>query len=303
MKVLNIGSLNFDRVYNVSHFVSPGETILAKNFGLFFGGKGLNQSIAIARAGAEVYHAGVIGEGGETLLHLMSDSGVNVSLVKKMPGETGHAIIQIDDTGENNIIVYGGTNQLITPQYIDSVLKNFSVGDLLLLQNEISNVAYAISAAKKRGMTVAFNVSPITESINGYPMDQVDCFIVNEVEGSFLSGLEDDGYEAILDQLKKRYSASVVLTVGCNGAFYQNADLRMHVDIYDMPVVDTTAAGDTFCGYFIAGLAKGIDIEETLEYASAASGIAVTQKGASSSIPNWETVGKVVKAKLNHTDN
>lgn len=290
MRILNMGSLNLDRVYDVEHFVTPGETILARGFGLFCGGKGLNQSVALARAGAQVYHAGAVGEEGEELLALLRSAGADVSLVQKLPSATGHAIIQLEPGGQNSIIVYGGANQALTPEYIRQVISHFGPGDLLLLQNETANVSCAIQAAKERGMLVAFNASPITPELFRYPLQDVDYFLINEVEGRALAGADSEAYEAVLDALREKYEAAVVLTVGSEGAFYQKGDLRLHMGIYDVDVVDTTAAGDTFCGYFIASLARGMDPREALEYASRASSLTVSRKGAANSIPTWDEV-------------
>ena len=290
MRILNMGSLNLDRVYDVRHFVTPGETILAQGFGMFCGGKGLNQSVALARAGAQVYHAGAVGAEGEELLELLRGAGADVSLVCRLPEATGHAIIQLEPGGQNSIIVYGGANQSLTSEYIERALAHFTAGDLLLVQNETSGVAFAMQAAKARGMLVAFNASPITPELFDYPLHQVDYFLINEVEGRALAGAENEAYGPVLDTLRNKYEAAVVLTVGSEGAYYQKGAVRLHMGICDVPVVDTTAAGDTFCGYFIASLAKGMDARQALEYASRASSLAVSRKGAANSIPEWQEV-------------
>ena len=138
-RILNFGSLNIDRVYRVEHFVKPGETIASKGYQCFPGGKGLNQSIAAARAGARVFHAGTVGADGDFLIKLLSESGADVRYVRKTDGITGHALIQVSDAGENCIILYPGANFDNDTAYMEQVLSGFSAGDILMLQNEISN--------------------------------------------------------------------------------------------------------------------------------------------------------------------
>lgn len=290
MRILNLGSLNFDKVYDVEHFVAAGETILSRGFAEFLGGKGLNQSLALARAGAEVYHAGSIGPDGGPFLTCLSEAGADVRYIRQIDTVSGHAIIQ-NAGGQNCIIVCGGSNQCVTCEDIIQVLANFGKGDVLLMQNETSNVAFAMEEAKRRGMKIAFNASPITPELLTYPLDLVDWFIINEVEGKALCGVESNDYEDILAGLTTRFpNATIVLTVGENGVLYQDKDTRASHGIYKVKAVDTTAAGDTFCGYFLTGLSKGLPIGDTLKYASMASAIAVSRHGASTSIPTWEEV-------------
>lgn len=290
MKILNLGSLNFDKVYDLPHFILEGETLLSQGYGEFFGGKGLNQSLALARAGAEVYHAGAIGPDGGPLRACLEASGVRTRYLRQVETVSGHAIIQ-KVNGLNCIIVCGGANRCVTPEYIREVLADFGEGDLLLLQNEVSGVAFAMEEAKRRGMKVAFNASPITDEILSYPLELVDYFLVNEVEGRALAGVDSDDFGVILDGLATRFPrAAVVLTVGSQGVLYRDAGLRAQHPCYRVPVADTTAAGDTFCGYFLSGLASGLSIPDCLRQASMAAAIAVSRDGAAASIPTGEEV-------------
>ena len=184
MKIINIGSLNIDRIYGVEHFVQPGETIKTRTYSEACGGKGLNQSIAIARSGAEVYHVGAVGADGEMLLGVLNQSGVHTEGVKKLSGASGHAVIQVDQSGQNNIIICGGANDSVSKEMIDEAVKMVEEGDIVLLQNEISNVGYAAETAKKSGAKIALNPSPINENLQTIPMDLVDYFILNEIEGT-----------------------------------------------------------------------------------------------------------------------
>ena len=293
MKILNLGSVNIDKVYSVEHFVRAGETISSEGVEQFTGGKGLNQSVALARAGAEVYHAGAVGKDGAFLLEFLRKEGVHTEFLQTVEGETGHAIIQLDPSGQNCIIIAAGANGQVRKDYIDQVLESFSAGDLLLLQNEISNVDYAMRQAKKRGMQIAFNASPIDERMMTYPLELVDYFLINEVEGRVLAGLEEGqgNHQKILQQTSGRFpDAAVVLTVGEDGVLYRDQERLASHGIYPVETVDTTSAGDTFCGYFLACMAKGMAVEERLEMASRASALAVSRKGAANSIPIWEEV-------------
>lgn len=292
MKILNLGSLNFDKVYELDHFVTAGETILSRGFQVFLGGKGLNQSIALARAGAEVYHAGAIGPDGCPLRKCLTDAGVDDRYLLETATPSGHAIIQ-NVNGQNCIIVCGGANQEITSGQIRETLSHFSKGDLLLVQNETSNVAFAMEEARRLGLGIAFNASPITRELFDYPLDLVDYFLINEIEGKALSGAESQNYEDILTALSDRFpNAAIVLTVGERGVLYQDRHLRAQHGSYHVSVADTTAAGDTFCGYFLTCLAKGFSVDAALATACKASAIAVSRHGAANSIPTWAEVEK-----------
>lgn len=298
MRVLNFGSLNIDKVYGVEHFVSAAETILATKYERFLGGKGLNQSIALARGGANVFHAGAIGADGEGLREFLRDNGVDTRYLRTVEGPSGHAVIQVNPAGENCIIVASGANGEILPEDIDRVLDNFGAGDLLLLQNEISNVAHAIRAAKARGMEVAFNASPITENLLHYPIELTDYLIVNEIEGAALLGAKAGSELELLRGLCAKYADStIILTVGENGAYYGRGELVLHQDIFPAKVVDTTAAGDTFCGYFIAALLRGRTPEEALRVASLANSLTISRKGAAPSIPSAEEVAAFARTQ------
>ena len=292
MKALCFGSLNIDYVYQVPRFVSAGETLAAGSLHRFSGGKGLNQSVALSRAGAEVYCAGAIGEDGLFLKELLENSGVHTDCLQVLEDvPTGHAVIQLIPKGQNCIIISAGANGALTEDYIDSVLERFAAGDVLLVQNETSGVAYAMKKAKERGMKIAINASPIDDKLFTYPMELVDYFLINEIEGKAIAGSDAADNGRILEDLAEKFpEAAVVLTVGKEGVLYACGGERLRHGIYNVSVVDTTAAGDTFCGYFLASTAKGLSAQEALHMASIASSLAVGVKGAANSIPVWEDV-------------
>ena len=289
MKILSFGSLNLDKVYSVDHFVRAGETMSSAKLEEFCGGKGLNQSVAIARAGGEVYHAGCVGAAdGGMLLDMLRDSGADISMVRNLSCPSGHAIIQVNGDGQNCILLYGGANQQVSKEQIDETLEKFDAGDILVLQNEISNLSYLIEAAGKKGMTVVLNPSPMTESILSMPLQYVSYFLLNEVEAKDLCGQEaaDEEYP---DMLLARFPGSkIVLTLGDRGCIYRDSDHQISYPARKVQAVDTTAAGDTFTGFFVAAIAAGLDVHTALEQATKAAAISVGRKGAAPSIPTRE---------------
>lgn len=229
MKILNFGSLNIDKTYNVKHFVQPGETILSLGFREFCGGKGLNQSIALARAGAETYHAGIIGYDGAELKKALDTAGVHTQWLRELPEPSGHAMIEINEEGQNRIIVSSGTNGKVEEGYINEILTHFGEGDFLLVQNEISGIAYIMEQASEKGMKIIFNPSPINDELFTYPLDMVDIFVLNETEGRALAGMEDGDAEYILEKLSGKYpKAEIVLTLGKDGSYYQGKAGRFY---------------------------------------------------------------------------
>lgn len=292
MKILNIGSLNIDYVYQVDHMVAPGETLMAFKRDVYCGGKGLNQSIAMSRAGLQVNHAGCIGAEGMMLTDLLKENDVNVDAVEVLMESTGHAIIQVDASGQNCILLYGGANRLLTKEYIDDVLKDYGKDDILLLQNEVNNLDYIIDSAYGKGLQIILNPSPYDSALDACDMTKISLFLLNEVEGKQMTGYEEP--DDILTKLSKIYpNAKVVLTLGENGSVYQYDGERYAQKAYSVDAVDTTAAGDTFTGYFIAGMVEGKSPKECLDLAAKASSIAVTRQGAAPSIPYRNEVMRV----------
>jgi len=289
MKILNIGSLNIDYVYEVDNFVKKGETKLSKKLNIYSGGKGLNQSIALKRAGAKVYHGGLIGMDGSFLKELLEKEEVNTDFIKVVNSPSGHAIIQIDESGDNCILLHGGANQLFTEEIIDSILENFNEGDYLLLQNEINLMEYIINKASEKGLTIVLNPSPINSKLKSYPLEKVNIFILNEVEGKELTYKEKE--EEILNELIFKYpEAQFILTLGEKGVIYGANDERIEVKAKPVKAVDTTAAGDTFTGYYLASMLSGKSVQEALETATVASSITVTREGAANSIPYMKEI-------------
>ncbi len=284
MKILVFGSLNIDHDYIVDHISREKETMTVTDYHVVAGGKGLNQSIAIAKTGSEVYLAGMLGTGSEFLSKTLSEYGVNTSLLGKTDTPNGHAIIQIDKNGQNSIFVYPGSNHCISEEYIDQVLSSFSEGDYLVMQNEINNQDLIIRKAAEKKMITFMNPSPCDDSLNSQPLELINYFFINEVEGEILTGRKD--FSETLKAMTEKYpSAGIILTVGDQGAYYADAEQCLFQPARKVNAIDTVGAGDTFMGYFIYALYRGNDYGKALEIASTASSITVQRAGAAQAIP------------------
>lgn len=277
-------SMNIDNVYHVDEFLSPGETKLSKELTLFCGGKGLNQSIAAAKAGIEVWHAGLVGDDGAMLLEMLRNNGVNTNLIMPAHGKCGHAVIQVNDKGQNCILLYGGTNRSLTKEVVDGILESFGRDGILLLQNEVNLLPYIIEQAQARGIPVVLNAAPMDANILECPLEKLSWLIVNEVEGKQLADCQRD--EDILPILEERYpDCSVLLTLGSRGAVCRTPEKTVRIGACQASVVDTTAAGDTFTGYFLYGMLNSASLEGSLVLATVASAICIGRPGAADSIP------------------
>lgn len=290
MKVLCFGSLNIDHTYRVEHFLKPGETASTTGYSQHAGGKGLNQAIALARAGAEVHMAGCVGPDGGMLLETLGTSGVCTDLVKTVSAPTGHAIIQVDDSGQNCILICHGANAAITPAQVDQTLVHFSAGDVLLLQNEICENSYIAQRANAQGMELWVNPSPVTEELlRGSAVQLADWLVMNELELASLTGTEDISQATSL--FVERYPRKkLVLTLGNQGSLFARGGTILKQPAFPVTAVDTTGAGDTYLGYFLATYLQTRSPETALAQAAKAAAIAVTRNGAAEAIPRREEI-------------
>jgi len=302
MKILNFGSCNIDYVYSLDHIVGIGETETTYKLETFPGGKGLNQSIAVAKAGVKICHAGCVGCDSEILTNILTENDVDISYISKTDEKNGHAIIQVSSEGENSIFLYPGSNEMITKEYIDLVLENFDKDDIILLQNEISNVDYIVEKAYQKQMCIILNPSPFNKKLDKIDFNKLTYIILNEVEAKAISGC--DIPEESLIYIKNQYpNLKVMLTLGSNGCIYTDSICEFYQPSFKVDTVDTTAAGDTFTGYFIAELSRGTDYQKILKIASAASAIAVSRKGAAPSIPDrCEVLSSLESLEENRTN-
>ena len=283
MTILNIGSVNIDNAYRVTRHPSPGETILDKGYLRGLGGKGANMSLAAAAAGAAVRHAGAIGADGTWCRDRIAAAGVDVDDLLIIDAATGHALIMVDDAGENVIVVHSGANQALEEAAIDAAIARASPGDWLLLQNETNLVAYAARAGRDAGLRVAYAAAPFDPVAAGAMMELVDLVAVNEVEARQLAeasgrAVEDLGVPELL------------ITLGARGAVFHTGGDVIETGAFAVTPVDTTGAGDTFLGFFLAGLDTGAGPAAALRRAAAAAALQVTRPGAAEAIPSAEEV-------------
>lgn len=288
MAILNFGSLNIDYVYAVPHIVHPGETIATSSYTIHCGGKGLNQSIALARAGLAPSHAGAVGENGQPLLDILQKDYVDIRHIAMLSGvSSGHAIIQVNEKGENSILLFAGANFEITSDLIQNVLSHFSEGDWLILQNEISGIEEIAHTAARMGMRIIWNPSPVRPNmLTTIPQSALHMLILNEVEAESICNEVVPNHQ--LSALRKIFpTTEIVLTVGSRGSFIstRKMDLPIHQPAIPAIAIDTTAAGDTYLGYYVAMRYQGKDPSTAARIASIASAKSVETAGAAPSIP------------------
>ena len=285
-QILCIGSVNLDHTYQVPHIVRPGETIACAGYRRHWGGKGLNQALALARAGADAHLAARVSAADlPALAALGAENGLDTALTEGCASPTGHAVIQVDGSGQNCIVIYAGANATLDGGFVSAALAPFGPGDLLLLQNEVRDMPGILGAARSRGLTVALNPSPVDPAMRDWPLEEADLLILNEVEGEALTGSAEP--DAILDALARRCpSTRLVLTLGGSGSRYRFGGESLTQPVFRATAVDTTAAGDTFTGYFLSSFVKDrTDISAALSSAAKAAAIAVSRRGAADSIP------------------
>lgn len=295
MHVYNIGSINWDHCYQVAHFVRPGETLSSKAYKKVMGGKGANQSVALASSGAQVKHIGALGPVDHIAVEQLQGLGVDVQNIALLEGqETGHAIIQIDDNGENAIILFPGANRALSLAQIEQALSHAQVGDWVLLQNETNLIEESIALAKSLGLKVAFNPAPMDNALTLKVLENLDLLIVNEVELADLAQTTDLD-KAMSHALEWSQDRAILVTLGSKGVRYIHQQTVCDFPGFKVDVVDTTAAGDTFIGYFLGGLTQGSDIETLLKDACAAAALCVSKSGAIPAIPQREDVNEFLK--------
>ena len=289
-RILNYGSLNIDQRYRVPHFARPGETLHSTGYRRSAGGKGLNQSLALAYAGAAVSHAGKVGPDGWFLVEMLQEAGVNTdAIVVANELATGHAIIQVDDAGENSIVLHAGANHAIEPREIAATLAGVHAGDILLLQNEINHAETILHEARARGARVAMNPAPMTPDVERLPLVDLALLIVNSHEGRQPTG-EDDPTRALRALQDRCPQTAIVLTRGSDGAHYVDSSVALYEPAPRVVASDTTGAGDTFVGYLLAVLSRGGTAREALELATPAAAVCFTRPGAADAIPRLDEI-------------
>ena len=284
MKILNFGSINKDFFYSVNDFVRPGETISSNGYNIKIGGKGLNQSVSISKAGVKVYHAGIINKDDTFIIDKLKSWKINCDNILLSNNPTGHAIIQVNKKGENSIIIHGGANHDFNLKSILSILSKFESGDILLLQNEINNIEEIIDRAYHKKMRIIFNPAPFNKKILSFDLNKINTLILNQSEGEGLSNKRNS--KEILKNLNNNFkNTEIILTLGENGSLYSFRDKLIEIKAHNVKTIDTTGAGDTFIGYYVAGVASKMNKKDNLERASMAAAITTTKLGGAESIP------------------
>jgi ribokinase len=286
-ELVNLGSLCIDHVYSVPSIVRPGETLVGAAPVRHPGGKGLNQSLAAAKAGVRVAHFGCVGRDGVWLKDLLAEVGVDTHGVRVCDTHpTGHAMIQVCPRGENAIVIVGGANRTIQPADVDRAIARVGADGWLLLQNEINDVEDVLRAARLARVRVAFNIAPVDGRESGYGLDAVDLLLVNEIEAAALAR-ETDPRRALDRLTQERRGQHVVITLGAHGVIYGRGSDRIQLPAFEVTAVDETGAGDAFIGHLMAAWFDGdVPVRERLRRASAAGALAVCLPGAADAIPD-----------------
>lgn len=279
--IINIGSINVDHVYRVPYFVKPGETLSSKSYQRVLGGKGANQSVALARAGEAVKHIGVIGDDHTWIIEELKSSKIDTSSIEVGSVATGHALIQVDDNAENCILLFAGANHELSMDSLSGKLTEVEKGDWVLFQNEMPNLDKMISLVKEKGARIAVNPAPFDGAAKEIDYDLVDLLIVNDLEAEELAKTKCQGDLSKLAEL----CPVVIITRGTQGAICYSANETIEVPSFKVEAVDTTGAGDTFVGYILSSISQELPLKEAMLRASAASALAVTKPGASVAIP------------------
>lgn len=285
MSVWCLGSINIDLVYDVPHLPGPGETIAASSLTRFLGGKGANMSVAAARAAAHVAHIGAVGPDGHWAAERLLEYGVDTRHIRNLDVPTGHAIIAVDPWGENQILVYPGANRALSDAMILGALAMANPGDLLLLQNETNGQVLAASTAKEMGLGVAYAAAPFDAQAVLSVLPHLDLLVMNAVEAEQLEA-------EMATSLAALPVNDILITLGADGCRWIHTPSG---DVTDVPAfavtpVDTTGAGDTFTGYVVAGLDRGLPMPQALSQAMRAAAIMVTRKGTADVIPDLRDV-------------
>lgn len=294
--IFNFGSINIDHTYYVPHLVRPGETLASREYTVGLGGKGVNQSLAIARARGNVSHWGKLSSSDAWVINELKSAGVDVDGVELAQQPSGHAIVQIDQHGENSILLFPGANHSFTKEQVAALVKQANPEDTILIQNECNGLNELIPLAVSHGCDVIFNPAPMSSDVTLLPLNQCNLLFFNRSEAALLAGMPiESSAQDLLGSCNKIVGgADVVLTLGNEGAWYQRGTEVLFQSAFEVKAVDTTAAGDTFVGYFLAARQAGLAPSLCLLRASAAAALAVQRRGAARSIPAVNEVDRLI---------
>ena len=279
MAVWCFGSINIDHFYTMAHLPAPGETLAAQTYRVELGGKGANQSVAAARAGAQVRHLGAVGADGAKALFELEAAGVDCHGVQRLEGATGHAVIMVDQAGENSIVIHAGANHQMALAPVLEALSEAEIGDLLLIQNETGHQVEVAEVAMGKGMEVIYSAAPFDVEAVKAVLPFVSILVMNAVEAAQMQaalGLELDAMPV----------ETLVVTRGADGASWLARGWpEIHAPAQKVSVVDTTGAGDCFTGALAAALDGGAEPEEAMRFAAAAAALQVGRPGTAGAMP------------------
>jgi ribokinase len=283
--IWNLGSINVDNVYTLPHLPGAGETLAATGFQQGLGGKGANMSVAAARAAARVVHIGAVGRDGVWARDRLLEYGVDTQHIHTVNMATGHANISVDADGENSIVLFPGANDQLTKQMIGAALTEASSGSWVMMQNETSGQAYAAQTAKTLGLKVAYAAAPFEVDAVRAVLEHIDLLVLNAIEAEQLT-------DAVGCGLSDLPIADIVVTLGADGCEWvsKQHDSDDKYDAYPVKAVDTTGAGDTFTGYLIASLDRGLEMDAAIDLALRAGALMVTRHGTADVIPDLKEI-------------
>ncbi|MCX8507892.1 MAG: PfkB family carbohydrate kinase [Rhodobacteraceae bacterium] len=277
--IYNLGSINIDHFYRLDHLPAAGETLAAESYHMGLGGKGANQSAAAAKAGARVAHIGAVGPEGHWTVERLAGWGVDVTHIARLDTASGHAIINVDATGENTIILSPGANWALGWDRVEGALAGATPSDMLILQNETAHQAAAAALAHARGMRVFYSAAPFDEDAVRAVLPYLTTLALNVVEADQLCA-------ALGQPLDRLDVPELLVTRGAEGAEWRaRSGARAFAPALKVRAVDTSGAGDTFAGYFAAGRDRGLAPQQALDWAAAAAALKVTRSGTADAIP------------------
>jgi ribokinase len=279
MAIYNLGSINADLLYHVPHLPGPGETLSATAFRRGLGGKGANMSVAAARGAARVIHIGAVGGDGRWARDLLTEYGVDTRHIAVTDQVTGHAIILLDSQGENTIIISPGANAAISRDQIGLALAEASPADILVMQNETCEQAFCAETGSKLGLRVVYAAAPFDPAAVRAVLPFLNMLILNAVEAEQLTHALGQPPEAM-------GIAHVIVTLGAEGCRWHHAGQTRLFPALPVTAVDTTGAGDTFSGYLLAGLDRGMPMEQAIGLATKAAALMVMRVGTADVIPD-----------------
>ena len=279
MTIFNLGSINVDYFYHLPHLVTAGETIAANDLTIGLGGKGVNQSIAIGRAGGDVWHIGAVGKANADYCDIISEAGVKTEFIELLDMPSGHAIVMVEAvSAENQIVIMPAANHAITDSLVTSALRQANAGDWALTQNETLVGPDFLRRAKQAGMKICYSAAPFVAETTAELLPLADLLVVNEGEAASLASL--------LGKDKTEFGVQhLVITYGARGAEYIGSAGQFHVESPKVTPVNTTGAGDTYLGYLLASIDAGEEMHAAMEKAAKAAAIQVTRDGAAEAIP------------------